>query len=183
MLTRIPSAKLSSPTSWIDQCGTMWSFVWCCSQCTSSSNYSPLTQELLDLYTAKNVALLITKEHSAEFLQHNQTANSSLSHIAIKSNETFGLLTINSSHYEYKQFDYNGELMASVSREKRRVRGYSKEKTIAVVVVVCCLLFLCYFIYSWISCYVKKPRIQEVEEQKEDDFGAGYDMKPVTVDP
>ena len=30
---------------------------------------------------------------------------------------------------------------------------------IAVVVLLCSLAFLCYFIYSWVSCYMKKPRV------------------------
>ena len=52
---------------------------------------------------------------------------------------------------------------------------------IAVVVLLCSLAFLCYFIYSWVSCYMKKPRVREDyaanEGVENPAAGEGYDMR------
>ena len=108
----------------------------------------------------------------------------------------FGVLTVfNESCYEYKQVTYKGEVMdiftvntaSSTESNKTNPTGKtsSNEKTIAIVVMICSLAFLCYFIYSWVSCYMKKPKVRESEVPQHelengDGVGEGYDMQPVS---
>ena len=77
--------------------------------------------------------------------------------------------------------EYNGTMLEILSGEIKKAKSVrSKERVIAIVVIVCSLLFLVYFIYSWISCYIKKPKV--VEESRNDDIGTGYDMRSITDD-
>ena len=97
----------------------------------------------------------------------------------------FGVLTIkgNATTYTYEQFDSTGK---SLSKFEESIEEHSSEQVVALIIVCCSLAFLCYFIYSWVSCYMKKPRIKDehenvaVKEQKDSDgMGEGYDMRPI----
>ena len=97
------------------------------------------------------------------------------------------MLTVwNETTYTYEQMNYKGEVIDSFSGKingNKRVNIYSREKLIAIIILTCALTFLCYFIYSWVSCYMREPKIRDRIELTE---GKGpservkeYDMHPV----
>ena len=61
----------------------------------------------------------------------------------------------------------------------------NSEATIAIIVIICSLGFFCYFAYSFIRCYIKKPKLitsdDESGNKAENGEGAeaGYDMRDV----
>ncbi len=99
---------------------------------------------------------------------------------------SYGVLSVwNSTTFTYEQRDRKGNLIDSYTyapptTSKEPKSGLVKQKIIAGVVLTCSLLFLCYFIYSWISCYMKKPRTEERER-----IGRGeehpYAMQPIST--
>eukprot|EP00826_Nyctotherus_ovalis_P059793 TRINITY_DN8348_c0_g1_i15.p2 TRINITY_DN8348_c0_g1~~TRINITY_DN8348_c0_g1_i15.p2 ORF type:complete len:105 (-),score=25.51 TRINITY_DN8348_c0_g1_i15:103-417(-) len=86
---------------------------------------------------------------------------------------TYGDLTIkDASEFKYEQKGWEGKVVDKFENARPAAKR-GKEKIIAIVVLVCSLLFLCYFIYSWLSCYLKKPRVTEEREQR------GYAMQSI----
>ncbi len=96
----------------------------------------------------------------------------------------------NATHYTYEQFGTDGKVIDSFSsfvEILQRNDDHSKEKVMAIIVMCCSLAFLCYFIYSWVSCYMKRPRIREpqpqepsgeMHEESATSGEEGYDMRP-----
>eukprot|EP00830_Metopus_es_P011655 TRINITY_DN2368_c1_g1_i1.p1 TRINITY_DN2368_c1_g1~~TRINITY_DN2368_c1_g1_i1.p1 ORF type:complete len:319 (-),score=54.48 TRINITY_DN2368_c1_g1_i1:39-995(-) len=103
---------------------------------------------------------------------------------------SFGELTINCSlSFNYQQRDILGNSIDTFDYDVEGVDGsdakHSNEKIIAIIVLGCSLAFLGYFIYSWVSCYLKKPRVIEREEVSSGigENREGYVMQPMTVAP
>jgi len=148
-------------------------------------------ETLREIYKKKKVSLCITAEKS-----ENNLDDSNLPlYIQQIPKMAYGILSVqNSTCYSYSQFSSTGNKLHSYSycseNPSVATKSNSNEKTIALIVVICSLAFLCYFIYSWVSCYMKKPRVREFEHQPMEeeadreggghDSGEGYDMKPIT---
>lgn len=126
-----------------------------------------------ELYESKRVHLLISGG-KGKYKSHETKMQNS---VQFGDNETFGVLSIDDGKgYIYKQFMYHGALLDSLIGYSSDSQGKksSNEKQLAIIVLICSMAFLCYFIYSWISCYVKKPKVKESdipddyeEDQKE----------------
>ncbi len=98
------------------------------------------------------------------------------------------LTIVNGTHFSYVQVEAAGKVVDSFyggMEPKPVVKDHTRDKIIAVVVMGCSLVFLCYFIYSWVSCYMKKPKVREAVPQggHEEGSGEGYDMRPVGTVP
>ncbi len=106
---------------------------------------------------------------------------------------SYGKLSIlNGSTLRYRHIQIHEQNFDQLYIPLRTVSG-SREKIVAIIIIVCSLAFLCYFVYSWVSCYLKKPNIHEHshrpvrelasgEEKAEDDpeeAEPGYDMRHV----
>ena len=115
----------------------------------------------------------------------------------LKFEPSYGVLSIaNTSTLVYRQFAQNGakidELFIPILSA-----SHSREKMVAIIIIICSLAFLCYFIYSWVSCYLKKPNIKEYSHHEpreltpiegkhandKDEAEEGYDMRPVSGNP
>ena len=115
--------------------------------------------------------------------EYTRKTYESLESFELGTDNTFGVLSIsNQKDYQYKQFTYDGNELDTFSgtipvlTKKRN----SRERTTAFIVLICCIAFLGYFIYSWISCYMKKPKIQDKEEHNvNEDEGVGYNMESI----
>ena len=101
-----------------------------------------------------------------------------IDNITFLSGSSYGMLTIvNSSNFYFEEKDLRGTVIDSYHKgNKYTEEGRKKEVIIALIVLICSLLFLCYFIYSWLSCYLKKPRISKEDEENQK---AGYAMQPI----
>ncbi len=74
---------------------------------------------------------------------------------------SYGLLAVyNETWMSYQQVATEGKLLDFVMLEARDP-PLSRDKLIAIIIIICSLAFLCYFVYSWVSCYLKKPKIRE----------------------
>ena len=98
--------------------------------------------------------------------------------IEFLSGPSFGMLTIvNSSNFYFEEKDLKGTVIDFYYKgNEYKEEGRRKEVIIALIVLICSLLFLCYFIYSWLSCYLKKPRISKEDEENQK---VGYAMQPI----
>eukprot|EP00826_Nyctotherus_ovalis_P043224 TRINITY_DN4527_c0_g1_i5.p1 TRINITY_DN4527_c0_g1~~TRINITY_DN4527_c0_g1_i5.p1 ORF type:complete len:323 (-),score=78.73 TRINITY_DN4527_c0_g1_i5:168-1136(-) len=121
-----------------------------------------------ELYESKRVHLLISGGGDKYKLHGTKKQRS----VQFGGNETFGVFIIDDSKsYSYRQFLYNGDLVDSfIGRlSDNESKGKSSERQLAIIVLICSMAFLCYFIYSWISCYVKKPKVKDSDIT--DDYG------------
>jgi len=108
-------------------------------------------------WSKENEAWYITAGNGSDDLNHEIF---NLNHGKFVKGLTYGSLTIwSSSEFTYKQKELNGKEVDSFTYSEQAEKKKSNQRIMAIVILVCSLMFLCYFIYSWLSCYLKKPRI------------------------
>jgi len=97
---------------------------------------------------------------------------------------SYGVITVwNKTAFTYEHKNVYGDNINVIdyvidnpddeSSASSRREGTKTDKMIGIVVLICSIAFLGYFIYSWVSCYIKKPRVLE-EGQKD-----GYSMAEI----
>jgi len=137
------------------------------------------------LYENKRVHLIVSGDSGSNKFHKTKEQKS----VQFGNNETFGVLTIDESKaYTYKQFSYDGAILTSFTGQlaDNQPKGSSKERNMAIIVLICSMAFLCYFIYSWISCYIKKPKVKEPDfpdtiDEDEREFEKRHTMSIDTV--
>lgn len=95
----------------------------------------------------------------------NQTLASNKS-LLVNYTPSYGILTFyNSSVYAYSQNNENEETVDAFNytiNKSKKDTAISKEDYLAIIIIICCVIFMGYFIYSIVTCYLKKPKTDEL---------------------